>query len=84
MASRHFPVNGGWHLSGRFRFALGSQTAGYRFKIGLREPCRWTKQDAVAGFFDREFGARDPSPRDSDTFRQDDLPFCRKTRGLHK
>jgi hypothetical protein len=58
VASRHFPVDGGSHLNSRSRLALGSQTAGYRVKIGLRKPGRGIKQNAVAVLFDGRSPAR--------------------------
>src|ERR1035438_6208731 len=68
MASHYFPANGGAHLRGCLRFAIGPQTTGHFVEIGFGETCSGAEQNSVAGFFDCEFRSRPPGPGNTDTF----------------
>jgi hypothetical protein len=83
MAPHRFPANGVTHPLERSRFSLGPKATGHLFKTGLGESGDRTEQNSLAGLFDREFGARPPSPGIAYALGQYDLALGRKPRGLH-
>jgi hypothetical protein len=84
MTPVHLACNDGVHLGWRFRPAAGAQTARDLVEPGGGETAGWTKENAVAGFLDRELRARSPGARNPYRRGQDDLTLGGKPGGPHR
>jgi hypothetical protein len=83
MTPNHLALTGSVHLRHSFRLAFGTQTAGDLLQIRFWKGAGGAKQNSIAGFFDRELGARPPQAGSTYVLGQDNLALGGEPGGFH-